>query len=116
MLTIHEQERFAYCTGHPAYSEIAAACDEADTVEMLELEVENLSAQVKELEQWRNGDKAAELETLQATNEELLRVIGMLRSNMNEVIADLSGHQCKTAAGRKELARVMQNRIINLVP
>jgi predicted nucleic acid-binding Zn-ribbon protein len=114
MLTIHEQERFAFCAGHPAYSEIAAACDEADQIEVLELQIEDLEEQVNELEQWRDGVMAEALNVTKATNEELLRVIGMLRTNMNEVIADLNGPQCKTAAGRKELARVMQTRLIHL--
>lgn len=114
MLTIREQERFAFCVGLPNYSDIAAACDAEDEVKMLEMQIENLEAEVEELKGWRDEDKALELALAKGRNDELLRVIGMLRSNMNEVIADLTGPQCKTAAGRKELARVMQNRLIHM--
>ena len=114
MLTIHEQERFAFCAGHPAYSEIAAACDEADQIETLEAEIEDLKEDLADLEPWRDGDKERELAEASSERNALRHQTAYLKDLLREVIADLNGSQCKTATGRKELARVMQTRLINI--
>lgn len=112
MLTIHEQERFAFCAGLPSYDAIAEACTQADEIEALEQEVEQLQEQVKELEQWRDGDMETKLEEQKATNRELRQKNAAALTVLRTVLAQLEGKECNNAAGRKLLAKHVQSALI----
>jgi FtsZ-binding cell division protein ZapB len=111
MLTVYEQERFAFCVGSPQYEATAEACDCADTVEALELEISELQSEIAELQQWRDGDMTTRLQDAEDERDRLQQSNKNLLLALRTALGQLRGKECNNAAGRQLLAAMLQQAI-----
>jgi predicted RNA-binding protein YlqC (UPF0109 family) len=110
-MTTSERSQFLWITGQPD-EDIAALADAEDQIDLMERQIEALQAEVADLQEWKDGAKAAELDAAKEDHEKLAAKHGRCMEMMRRVMAQLTSDQCKTAAGRKELAKEINTHLI----
>jgi DNA repair exonuclease SbcCD ATPase subunit len=110
-LTPAERSQLLWISGRP--TEDADDLDNAlAEIEQLEQEVEALKNQVVDLKNWEDGTKLVEFDELKADHETLSAKHEQCKQQLRKAIDALYGDQCKTIAGRRNLARTLQTFLI----